>query len=303
MSTDTITLDQIDSVAPEEAVTAAAAAVQDARRVQAQWEAKESAARAELESVQAQAAEALLEDPSAEEALATSITQLTARVEIVHRAAVAHRPRVAAAETAWLQAQAALFATAIPPLEDELRQHETKTARLLKQLEDHEGVYVPEADLRWALAPVDRPKSWKVPKSRPIHASLTLARRQHRILCELAAGVDPAPLLVEWRVGSEIYPECIMGPDALVPVPAFLQRVQQRVQQAQDVIVGLEQARDELPGRIADLERQEAQMQPREGKFVVLPQLRERLRAIDDEISAAREHLDALAPAPASVKD
>lgn len=299
MSTDTITPDQTEAAAPADDVATAAASVHDARRIQAEWEAKETAARAELAEVQAQAAEALLADPGAEEALATSITQLSARVEIVHRAAEAHRPRVAAAESAWLHAQVAAHADAITPLEDALRQHEAKTARLLKQLDDHEGVFVPEARLIGALNSHNRPTSWKVPKSRQLQAPLTLARRQHRILCELAAGSDPSPLLNEWQVGPEIYPACVMGPEALVPAPAFLRRVQE----ARDVLVGLEQARDELPARIAGLEQQEAQMLPSAGKFVVLPELRERLRTIDIDIEAAREHLAALAPAPTSVTD
>ena len=298
MSTTTETTDDTGTTMLDAAVDQARADVEEQRSRLAQWEAKLAAAQHELESIQDRAGAELLEDPDAEEHIATTIAQLQARITLARKAITAQRPRIVHAESAYLAAEADRLEAPLVEVQARIEAHEAKTAKLLAQLEAHDGPYVTEKRLVqeqrsqnvvWAEGPpVMRP-----PKSERMRAEALAGRRQVQVLRELAAGRDPRPMINGW-IGvskADVYPECVQGPDALVHTPAYLDSVTALRERIEE----LEQARDvELPGRLAEHERTAAIEDPQSQDTYVGAQLRHRLASIDGELVQARADLAAL---------
>lgn len=207
-----------------------AAAVHQAREVLARWEAELAAVTAELQSVRDRAGGEVLDDPDAAERLPRVIGDLTARVDIAERAIRAQRPRVVDAERAYLLSEADKLRPAVKRAEGALQRHHERTTELLRQLEEHEGRFVPESALieeRWSHRSTGRyvggDDSYDLPKSAALEDVLASARRPVLLLEELAAGRDPM-LHPDLRdcVPHQVFPACVWGPDALVPCPMYL---------------------------------------------------------------------------------
>lgn len=201
-------------------------AVEQAREVLARWEAELAAATAELESVRDRAGGEVLDDPKAAERLPRVIGDLTARVDIAERAIRAQRPRVGAAERAYLLSEADKLRPAVKRAEGALVRHHEKTAELLRELEEHEGPFVPKALLDFEQD-LHRPgpKVYDRTRSELLEDELAAARRPVLVLEELAAGRDPM-LHPDLRdcVPDQVHPGCVWGPDALVPCERYRQR-------------------------------------------------------------------------------
>lgn len=201
-------------------------AVEQAREVLARWEAELAAATAELESVRDRAGGEVLDDPKAAERLPRVIGDLTARVDIAERAIRAQRPRVVAAERAYLLSEADKLRPVVKRAEGALVRHREKTTELLRLLEEHEGPFVPKALLDFEQD-LQRPgmKVYDRTRSELLEDELAAARRPVLVLEELAAGRDPM-LHPDLRdcVPDEVHPPCVWGPDALVPCELYRQR-------------------------------------------------------------------------------
>lgn len=201
-----------------------AKSVEDARAVLARWEAEQAALEAELESLQSRAGGEVLDDPKAAERLPRVLADLRDRLDLAGRAIEAQRPRVAAAESAYLLAEADRLRAPVKRAENALARHHERTAELLRLLEEHEGVFVPKALLDFEqqrnTAGV---KELVLTRSEVLENDLTALRRPVLVLEELAAGRDPMqhPDLRDC-VPHQVFPSCVWGADALVPCPAYV---------------------------------------------------------------------------------
>lgn len=225
------------------------------RETLARWGAQVAATEAELASLQQRAGEEVLDDPNAAGVLARSMQGLRDQLDIARRAVAAQGPRVQRAEAAYLNAEADLLEAVAVDARKKLEAHQTRTAGLLAQLAEHEGVFVPEVQLIDALRSgnvLGTPTEWATPKSEPLEDAAHLAGLRVQILREMAAGRDPAPLLqaqASRRDSTvcglsipELYPPCVWGPEAVVPAPAYL-RSFQHVPAADEPPAGRELAR------------------------------------------------------------
>ena len=293
----TETTGSTDATALAAAVNQARADVEEQRSRLAQWEAKLAAAQHELESMQDRAGVELLEDPGAEEQIATAMAQLQSRITLAGKAIAAQEPRVVLAESAYLSAEADRLEAPLAGVQERIEAHEAKTRELLTELEAHEGPYVTEKvhvqeqlsrDVVW----MGGPPTFKVPKSELMRAEAQVARRQVSVLRELAAGRDPRPMISSWGLSrSDAYPECVRGAEALVHTPAFLDSVAALRRQVEE----LEEVRDGLPGRLADYQRQKGLHTPgHDDETYAEARLRQRMASIDGELAQARADLAAL---------
>ncbi|MEE3128458.1 MAG: hypothetical protein VX494_14720 [Actinomycetota bacterium] len=223
-------------------VTTPAEEVERQRSVLAQWEAEAATARAELESLQSRAGEEVLDDAAAASRLPALMGQLSARMDIAQRAIEAQRPRVAAAESAYLLAEAEKLRGPVKRAENALARHRERTAELLRLLEEHEGPFVPKALLDFEENKSSAgPHEYVLARSEVMENDLAALRRPVLVLEELAAGRDPM-LNPELSGGlwlgqpdpAEVFPPAVWGPDAVVPAPAYLRAVhaaRERVEQ------------------------------------------------------------------------
>lgn len=210
----------------EKPVLTPAQQVEAARAVLARWDAEAAAARAELESLQERAGQEVLDDAKAAERLPVVLSQLSSRVDIAERAIEAQRPRVVAAERAFMAAEADALRPRLKRAEGALARHREKTAELLRLLEEHEGPYVPKGLLDFEE---DRNrggiKVYELTRSELLAEEVVAARRPVLVLEELAAGRDPMdhPDLRDCAP-AEVFPACVWGPEALVPCAMYLRR-------------------------------------------------------------------------------
>lgn len=204
--------------------TDAAKSVEDARAVLARWEAEQAALEAELESLQSRAGGEVLDDPKAAERLPRVLADLRDRLDLAGRAIEAQRPRVAAAESAYLLAEAEKLRGPVKRAENALARHEEKTAELLRLLEEHEGPFVPKAllDFEQQQQHTAGPREVVLTRSEVMENDLAALRRPALVLEELAAGRDPMqhPDLRDC-VPAETFPACVWGPEALVPCSLY----------------------------------------------------------------------------------
>jgi hypothetical protein len=192
------------------------------REVRAGWEEQLTQARREFDALEAKAGEAVLDDPKAATEVLRNLDRLRDWVSVAQRAVEASGPRVADAERAYLLAEAAVLDEAADELRLVLAAHEQRTRELLEQLREHEGPFVaqPQAFLR----------------SAGLRARITHAEFAAEILRTMARGEDPEPALqarasvIDGTVAGvaieKLYPDCVRGPDAVVPAPAFMRSLE-----------------------------------------------------------------------------
>lgn len=213
------------------AVESSAETVQQARATMSRWEAERTAAEAELESLQSRVGGEVLDTPDAAPALAGQLQVLRDRISIATSAVEAARPRAVAAERDYLLAEADALRPVVSKLKAKLAEHESRTDKLLAELEQHEGPYVPQELLEEARATVSFAprREIVVPRSNLIREEISKAELPLIVLTEMAAGNDPQqhPSVAECTP-AESYPACVWGPDALVKAPAYLRTVTNR---------------------------------------------------------------------------
>lgn len=217
-----------ETTTQDTSVTAARAVVEQTRSALAHWEAEEATATAELASLEERAGEELLDNPETSKTLAVSMQELRDRADIASRAIEAARPRVAEAESAYLNAEADRLQPIVDEARAALAKHEKRTAELVAALTEHDGPYVPEQDLimerRNNPGVMDPPTSWRAPKSEAMARRVREAEQPVRILRDMAAGELRATsdYLGHGQKPADAFPSCVWGPEALVPAPAYV---------------------------------------------------------------------------------
>jgi hypothetical protein len=233
--------------------------VRQARATLEQWETTARTAADDLEQLQRRMGEQVLETPERAEEFTREMQSLRDRIAVAESAIAAQRPKVAPAEQAYLLAEADLLESRdLVPAKAALADHQARTEELLALLEEHEGRYVPEADLQRATHNFGERLRFVAPRSAPLRAAVFNAECQVQVVRELAAGRDPGPMLNQWNelVHQVDYPACVWGADALVPARAYLQKVEH----AHRELAELEgdEVRGDLLGRIESMRRQAA---------------------------------------------
>ncbi|MBS45222.1 MAG: hypothetical protein CMH83_19035 [Nocardioides sp.] len=283
--------------AAPDAVARARAEVEAARETLGRWESEQATAQAELEALRERSGAALLDDPGSLDEVAGTISRLESRSMLAGKAAEAQRLRVMVAEAEYLAAEADALEPDLAAVEAALAEHDAKTARLLAQLERHEGRYISRQEhdrvvsqIAWQTGGVHSPGGEVgPPRSARMRNRARKLQRHITVLRELAAGRDPEPLLREWRtMAAEAYPDCVRGAGALVPTPAFLRSVDHARRRVDE----LEQAIEDLPARVEarrGLADQEGAVEDAH-----LQWLRARETELPRELAEARAHLAAL---------
>lgn len=239
------------------AVAQAADLVIQARERLVEWENAKTTAEAELARLGAVGGDEVLDDPEASSRLPRLMQEQRDRIDVAGRAIVAQRGRITAAERAYLSAEADSLEPMAAAKRTALEGHNKKTADLLDELAKHEGVFVPERDLleeraEWQRAAGGSALGWTrdMAKSEILSAEVAETELPVRVLRAMASGEDPAGLLA----GSNAYPACVWGPDALVPAPAYLRSVEAQLADEASARDGLAKVKvriDELESAIA----------------------------------------------------
>jgi len=228
--------------------TPALKAVADAESVVTRWQNEVTQVEAEIEKLRASMGEAALEDEARADALPQQLRDLRDRLEVAQRAAAAAEPKLATARAAALEEAAREFDDDADRRRTILGKHDLKTARLLKELEEHEGSYVPRGDLQsvqslrasdtldWDESPSSNVVV-KAPKSALLNRDVRLAELRAAMIRDVAVGLDPALRVEPIRdvtgggkvyglSTAELYPAAIYGPDAIVPAPIYRRHVE-----------------------------------------------------------------------------
>lgn len=278
-------------------VETAAAEVVRQRAVLAEWETKQADAEREAAELENRAGTEILDTPDLEDEIDLRLASLKRRARSAAKAIEAQRPRVLAAESRYLAAQADAHEAPAREAEQALVKHNAETERILDLLRRHEGPYVSDLQYRRALASPGVTVVFEspavVPTSHRLAAGATRLRRQVQVLRELAAGRDPEALIRTWKLNNsaDAYPECVAGQDALVRAPHFLQQVEY----ARDTVAELEALPAQLEAEIAEWEsRGRSGADGAEAAEVAIRRRRFRLGQIPEELAAARANLDAL---------
>jgi hypothetical protein len=262
------------------------------------WEAKHAAAEAELAALERLAGDSILAEPDDAEKVEGKIADARRAVRAAARAIEAQGPRVPVAEARYFAAEADALDAERVAAQRVLDEHDAKTEKLLRQLEEHEGAFVPEVDLIKVQHQAGTgPNSWKAPKSAAMRSKVRTLGDQVTILRELAAGRDPEVWIRANRYnvisGKTVeYPECVAGPDALVSVPAFLTRTEG----ARTRLRELEELLDELPRRLEERAQAIRLHQPNMdvADDYVWARLQARLKDLPDELAIARRECAAI---------
>lgn len=264
---------------PSEVATAREALLGE-RSELASWHADLREAEAQLDGLRSGAGEAVLGDRAAADRIAKDMRDLRDRIDLAERAIVAQGPRVRAAESAYLHAEAAVFDAAAAAAREALDVHQVRTGELLKLLAEHEGVFEAKGQQ----------------ESHALHDTIAIAEKRAWILRELADGHDPHPTLLgemsfinsRWYGLSvdEVYPTCITAPDAVVRSPAVVRAVD-----AARVVVS------DLEGLLQTLPREIEQWEERAQRLAHdSPESR-------DALGAAEYRRSRLAEVPAELED
>ena len=208
----------------------AAAALVAERNLLQQWEAQAEESKEQLERLQASMGDEVLAAPERAEELLAEMQRLRDRVRVAESAAAAQRPKLPAVERAHLLAQADLIeARDVEPVAARLRAHDARTQELLAELEKHEGPFIHRSVLENSRdLGAGESRSVMLPKSHLMRSQLLAAQRQVEVVRDLADGRDPEPKLNEWNAWARQveYPDCVWGPDALVPAGQYLRSTQ-----------------------------------------------------------------------------
>lgn len=219
----------------------AVAEVDVQRGVVARWEAEVAAATAELESLQTRVGEEVLADESAAGRLTRSMQELRDRIDIASRAVAAAAPKLQAASSSALLAEADEWDAEQARRQLLVDEHDAREQELRGALEAFTG-------LEWQVKQHEVEASGSVrygdsaervvievsPRSRLMNA-VRVAERTAWCLREIAAGRDPhtalskpfeGPAWLEALLPSlnrrDFYTPSVWGPDAVMPAPAYL---------------------------------------------------------------------------------
>ncbi|MEJ7633853.1 hypothetical protein [Aeromicrobium sp.] len=220
------------------------AAVNEWAQTHARWEAEAIACAAEGEGIRSRMGQTVLADEAQAAVLSTRLRELSDRRDIARQTAAAAAPHLTAARSEVLEHDACGFDTEAEVLEQILRTHRAKTAKLLAQLERHEGVFVHE---RRAAIGMDGLLDVKgdLPQSHELEQRVFQARTKAGVLRDLAEGHDPTAQvylhdpgpdgrltrladvhgLVHGLPQSDYFTASVWGPGAVVPAPAYEREV------------------------------------------------------------------------------
>lgn len=285
---------------PQDLANAAAATLLEARRVLEQWQRRLADVEAAVVQAAGTSGVALLDDPEAAESWPARMRELRDQVVVAERSLAAQTDRVRAAERDWLSAQAVLIEVSeVLPAHKALEAHLRRTSELLAALEAHDGPYVPQLELaraqRTAGVLVEGAVAGVLPRSHGHRAAVVRAEIRHRVLCAMATGEDPAPMVAARQFQGEIseddcYPEGV-GASGLVAAPAAAARVSRlrdQVAELEGLSLELEREISDLPHR-ADRERWEPGVL--ESAMV---RRQSRIEDIPAELAASRAELEQL---------
>lgn len=230
-----------------------------------QWRDRLAGARSELAEAESTSGEAVVDNPSLVSKVSKRMQAARDEIELAGHAQGAAEERLEQARRRVLEFDALQFDRVADRLKGELVKHRARTDELLAQLDEHEGVYVPE--WRWARAArdarsADAPDEWSSPRSESLAEALERERMCAHVLRDVAAGVDPSGRLREAAgAGSlvfgvpvvELYPSAVWGPDAVIPAPAFLSTVEYTRQLLRDLDVKIEKSQAEVNRRSDEL--------------------------------------------------
>lgn len=244
------------------------ALVADVRKweeTQARWEAESAACEAEMDGIRDRMGEAVLADENQAKVLTTKLRDLADSADAAKRAAVAAVPKLAAARSAVLEHDACRFDEEAERHAKVLNEHRTKTARLLAQLERHEGRFVYERTVT-GLGDGGAEIIGQLPKSYELELRVKRAQLRAAVLRDVAAGRDPLGqggrlsemAAQDLRSGlifglpkSEYLSPAISGREAVVPDRRYEDEVQSVRRQLE---VHDEEAAVDVGPQIADLE-------------------------------------------------
>lgn len=206
-----------------------------------EWQARQIAAEAELESLQDRAGGEVLADESAADRLPKAMQELRDRIDIAARAAAAAAEKLHAARVRVLLLDAEAFDAEAERCRHSLAQHEQTTAELVAALAEHEGrfISVQEASAYQGSPGVteDHHLLQGAPALKSVGLQQALRRAELRaFVCRtVAAGGDPHDELARERsmvngkiagvMLEDLYPASVWGPDAIVAAPAYLRAV------------------------------------------------------------------------------
>lgn len=206
-------------------------------------ETEKARAETELAALEQRSGLEVLDDETAGPRIIREMRELRDRIELASRAIVAQRPRVKAAESAYLSAEADALERPVVAAKAALQRHEERTAALLRQLEEHECPYVSEFDYVMDGRGTGGPRTFTTPKSWKLRDAVTRAEQPVKILRAMAAGEEPVVELLKGQTPADVYPPAVWGPSAVVPAAAYLREVQ-----------SAQKNRDSIGARRAELE-------------------------------------------------
>lgn len=221
----------------------ATADVDTHRCVVARWEAEQAAATAELASLQERAGEEVLADESAAVRLSKSMQELRDRIDIAARAVAAASPKLEAAARAVVLAEADEVDVEQARAQAKLDEFDARQQELLSALEEFTGLpwQVERPEITGpgvAISGEFAPRVVKQSPREPLQRAVRMAERKAWCLREIADGRDPHSELsvpFEGRMFSaiiagpparEFYTDCVWGPNAVMPAPAYLRAVE-----------------------------------------------------------------------------
>jgi hypothetical protein len=281
--------------------------VESARAKLDELEAARMAAEGELGALQEGAGDQVLDDPSAAARVVASMAELRAKIDLSTRAITAQHLRIESARLAYFAAAAEGLEAAVEQAREALEKHNKTTARLLKQLESHEGEYVPaevvanlqRSDARGYDA---QPRTRRAPTSRTLQRDVAVAEKRVWVMRELAAGRDPHPTLQaqasvydgtwDGTPIESLYTAGTWGPGAVVPAPAYVLHHDGAVTRAHGLLNDLLTAQATLETEIEEWTERDRLSDAAAPS--ALARRRQRLEELPDEIAAARNQLAAL---------
>jgi hypothetical protein len=204
---------------------------------QARWAAESAICEAEMDGIRERMGEAVLADETQAQILSTKLRDLADRADVARRTAAAVTPKLKASRSAVLEYDACRFDEQADRHEKVLQEHHAKTAKLLVQLEQHEGHFVHERSVTLmgdGVAEI----TGELPKSHELELRVRRARTKAEVHREWARGVDPMGPdgcltsltgrdgLVYGLPLTDYFSSAAWGPDAVVPAPAYERRVE-----------------------------------------------------------------------------
>ncbi|MBD2760124.1 hypothetical protein IEE94_11460 [Yimella sp. cx-573] len=175
--------------------------------------------RRELASLNEEAAERVLDDPASAEHVAAETARLTAHADLASKAAAAADARTHQARLRIVAEEADRLEDELAPVRKELADHEAKTQKLLKTLEDHTDsewrewtVARQEADIRAQNSggPIYGRIEFRTPWADTARSKIHHQERLVTILRTVAAEEPVSDLLSYGENELELFPDIII---------------------------------------------------------------------------------------------